>query len=108
MNFTQNDIDKAFEEWKSLSIIDRDLIVYKALFDKNATNSPMFSANMKDSVATNNLINRLKEFDFPPLKVSQLPRSTLSVVSCGDCIFPQMPYHKGVALICYMVAKNEN
>lgn len=105
MNFIQNDIDKLFKEWCLLTVLTRDLVVYRTLFDKNAVDAPMFSANIKNSVYTTDLLAKLKELGLPALTVQQLPRSTLSIISGADYILPQMPYHKAIAFLGYAIAQ---
>lgn len=90
--------------WKDLSSDKRDKIVFEALFSPNIGESiPMFSDNIKDSVATERLIAALKNYGVPKILVEEAPRSTLSIVKFNGISLPLMPRHKAIAYIAYLV-----
>jgi hypothetical protein len=109
MNITQAIADANLESWKNLGHRERDKIIYDALFSGELGEStPMFSHNIQQAAATDALTSKLTEIGVADVKIECLPRSTRSIVSCGDMTLPMMPAHKGVAYIGYLCAVGKN
>lgn len=105
MNITQQAVDANLERWKNLGASDRDKIVYDALFVGLAVAiSPMFSHNVPNVTATKLLVDRLAKIGVAGIITESLPRSSLSIISWNGVVLPQMPVHKGLAYLAYLVA----
>ncbi len=107
MKFIQKTVEDSLISWQNLSSEARDRLVGDVLFplEYSKNNPPRFSANIKNDTDTDKLLLKLRGLDIGEIKTETLPRSTLSVVRCGDGVIPIMPEHKAIAFIGYCAAK---
>ena len=109
MTITQESVNCTLTAWQNLASSVRDKIVFDALFTHDEDEStPMFSDNIKDNADTDSLISKLDILGVDKVTIERAPRSSLSIVKCGNVVIPLMPAHKAIGYIGYLVAISQD